>query len=143
MLGFRPLAAAALAGSILSGLSASLSVTEGDDTLASSGTLALVATASITEADDTLSSACAVAIVAVASILEDDDTLESSAALEIAGTLGGVEDDDSLVSAAFQSAPLRIGVSASSKVGISCAVGSASVIKARSMQRPSLSARVT
>ena len=97
MLGREPLAAAALAGSILSGLSASLSVTEGDDTLSSSGTVALVATASITEADDTLSSTCTVAVVAVASILEDDDTLNSSAALEIAATLGGVEDDDSLV----------------------------------------------
>lgn len=125
------------------GITAILTATEDSDTLSSTAVIALVAAAAITEADDTLSSAAVLPLVAAASVLEADDTLDALGELEILAALGGLEDDDSLVSAAFQSAPLRIGVSASSKVGISCAIGSASMIKARAMQRPSLSARVT
>lgn len=144
MLGFNALGRFAVGQSVpVSIVVAALTVTEQPDTLASTGILPVIATAAITEGDDTLSSSAVIPIVAAASVLEADDTLDALVELEILAALGGLEDDDSLVSAAFQSAPLRIGVSASSKVGISCAIGSASMINARAMQRPSLSARVT
>ena len=103
----------------------------------------LVAALSVTEQPDTLASTGVLPVIATAAITEGDDTLDALGELEILAALGGLEDDDSMAATAFQSAPLRIEVRASSKVGISCVAGSSALIKARAMQRPSLSARVT
>lgn len=144
MLGFNALGRFAVGQAVpVSIVVAALSVTEQPDTLASTGVLPVIATAAITEGDDTLSSAAVLPLVAAASILEDGDTLDALGEIEILAALGGLEDDDSMAATAYQSAPSRIGMHASSKVGVSCAIGSASMIKARAMQRPSLSARVT
>lgn len=144
MLGFNALGRFAVGQAVpVSIVVAALSITEQPDTLASTGVLPLIATAAITEGGDTLSSSAILPLVAAASILEDGDTLDALGELEILAALGGLEDDDSMAATAFQSAPLRIEVRASSKVGISCVAGSSALIKARAMQRPSLSARVT
>jgi hypothetical protein len=80
-------------------ISGSASITEADDTLAATATLALSATASISEAGDALSSAAALAIVATSSQTEADDTVASTAVVAINATLAATEAADTLASA--------------------------------------------
>jgi hypothetical protein len=106
-----------LAAGVPQGLAGTLSITEADDTVASTGTVlikgtlsatlagatlaatgtvALKGTASITEAGDTVSAAGALALKATASIAEADDTISVAGILPIAGTLSATEADDTV-----------------------------------------------
>jgi hypothetical protein len=68
-----------------------LSSTEAADTLVSTGTLALKGTASLTEAADTVSATGTLALKGVAAITEAHDVLAAAATLAIKGTLSSTE----------------------------------------------------
>jgi len=90
-------------------IAASVAATEGDDTLAAAGVLSQEGSgqATITEDDDSLSATATIAISGQADITEDDDIGLSLGVLPIDAQSNGVEDDDAL-SATGELAPLAL-----------------------------------
>lgn len=78
------------------GITGSASITDADDAVSSTGTLAIAGLASITEADDAATGAGALLVVGTASIAEADDALSSASTLSIAAVLAATEADDTL-----------------------------------------------
>lgn len=95
-------------------ISATFSVTEAGDTLASASALALSATLAVTEAGDTLASASALGLTGSASISEAADGAAAVGTLPIAGTTSLTEANDS--AAAAGSLPI-VGVAAIAEAG--------------------------
>lgn len=81
------------------GVTADLSVTEENDSLAAAGALQVVASLAKTEAGDTLTAAAAVTVAASLSVTEAADTLGSGATVAIAGSLAVTEANDGLAAA--------------------------------------------
>lgn len=79
------------------GISATLSVTEANDTVAGTATNAIVGSLSKTEASDTVSGTATNAIVAVLSVTEGNDTLSATGGSpELSATLSVTEADDTV-----------------------------------------------
>lgn len=86
------------------GITANLSVTDENDTLASAATLAIAANGNHTEQDDSLASAASLAITASAAQTDQDDSLTSAGAVAIAANGAHTEDDDSIAADATMGA---------------------------------------
>jgi len=82
-------------------ISATLSVTEQNDSLTSTATSALSATLSVTEANDTLSSNTVSTVSATVSVTEANDTLSSNTVSTVSATLSVTESNDTLSSSGF------------------------------------------
>lgn len=96
MLGHFPLGGAPLGGSAdtIGPVSASVAITEGDDTISAAAVLEVTATLAVSEANDVASAAGTVDIVASVSVAETDDTLASAATLDIIASTAITEGDD-------------------------------------------------
>jgi hypothetical protein len=104
MLGFDALARLPLASpssQSLGPVTATASITEASDTLASVAVKGRAAQAAITEDDDTPASAGALLITAQAAITEEDDTSASEGGAVLIGSIIVTEDDDDLLSTAL------------------------------------------
>lgn len=73
---------------------ATLNITEADDTLSSNVSVSITATLNLTEAADTLSSAASVNVSATLSVTESVDTVSGAASVSISGTLNLTEAND-------------------------------------------------
>lgn len=87
----------------VSGVTATLAVTEASDTVSSSASVEIAATLAVTESSDTVSSAASVEVSASLAVTESDDSLSSSATVsggDVTATLSVTEDDDTASSSA-------------------------------------------
>ena len=91
-----PLAAFSAFVGLVNGIA---SITEANDTLSATATLAIKGTASITEAGDTVSATGTIGLNGTVSITEANDTLAASATLAIKATLSATEASDTLAAA--------------------------------------------
>lgn len=87
------------------GITATLTVTEAPDTLASAAHAAIAATSAVSEQPDTLAAAAGVGIQAASTVTEAPDRLTSASAATIAAGLTVTEADDTLT-AHLQTQPL-------------------------------------